>query len=140
MNEQKKYVTRTGVSFEPELLERFDQWIKKKGFPNRSEAIRYIIREYISSIEIEDDPNIEIVGSLTYFFNHHNHDCSAKLTSLQHEYEDIIISTMHSHITHDLCLETIFLRGKTYQVTKFSEEILTFKGVLGGKLYITPYK
>ncbi|MHA1866158.1 MAG: nickel-responsive transcriptional regulator NikR [Candidatus Heimdallarchaeaceae archaeon] len=138
MKEKKTYVTRTGVSFEPELLSKLDEWIKEKKFPNRSEAIRFIVREHLAKSELNVDPNVQVVGSLTYLYDHHSFNSSEKLTQIQHDNDEIIVSTMHAHITHELCLETIFLKGKARQIKDFSEDILSFKAVIGGKLYITP--
>jgi len=135
-SDKKEFVTRTGVSFDPELLLKFDKWIEEKGFPNRSEAIRYIIREYLVKADIEKNPQIDVVGTLTYIFNHHNFDSSAKLTELQHNNKKIIISTMHAHVSHELCLETIILRGKNHDLQKFKDDILSFKGVITGDIVI----
>ena len=136
--EKKGLVTRTGVSFEPELLQKFDNWIAKRGFPNRSEAIRYVIREYLAQSDINENPNLEAVGTLTYIFNHHSFDSSSKLTELQHDNEDLIISTMHAHVSHELCLETIILRGKIHDLYRFRDDILSFKGVISGDIVISP--
>ena len=137
-SEKKEFVIRTGVSFEPDLLEKFDGWVEKKGFPNRSEAIRYIIRDHLAKSELEAKPQLDVIGTLTFIFNHHSFDSSSKLTKLQHDYDKIIISTMHAHVTHDLCLETVILRGKNHELQKFKDDILSFKGVLAGGIVITP--
>lgn len=139
-SDKKELVTRTGVSFDSELLMKFDIWIEEKGFPNRSEAIRYIIREYLVKEDIEKNPQIEVVGTLTYIFDHHNFDSSAKLTELQHKNENLIISTMHAHVSHELCLETTILRGKYHELHKFKDDVLSFKGVLTGDIVIASIK
>lgn len=138
MTENSKAVTRTGISLEIALLVEFDKWLKKKGFPNRSEGIRYLIREKLDQEALLTNPEFIVVGSLTYVFQHHGFDCTLKLIELQHDFEELIISTMHAHITHDLCLETIFLRGKQVNVKKLAENILALKGVLKGQLYLAP--
>ncbi|MHA1667113.1 MAG: nickel-responsive transcriptional regulator NikR [Candidatus Heimdallarchaeaceae archaeon] len=132
-----KTVVRTGISFEPELLKKFDDWLEKKNFPNRSEAIRYVIREKIIEMKITEQSEEGVVGTLSYIFNHHTFDSLKKLTSIQHKYEHLIVSTMHAHITEELCLETAILKGKSKEVRKLAEEILAFKGVLNGRIYIT---
>lgn len=137
-NNGKDVVKRTGISLEPALLTEFDEWITKKGFPNRSEGIRYLIREKLDQEILSDDPNSIVVGSLTYIFEHHGYDCTLKLIEIQHDFDELIISTMHAHITHDLCLETIFLKGKQFKVKKLAENILALKGVTKGQLYIIP--
>ncbi len=134
----KERVTRTGISFDSDLLKMLDQWIKEKGFPNRSEALRYITRNYLIDTHISEEPESETVGSLTYFYDHHKFDCSNKLTNVQHNHSKIIISTMHVHLSHNICIETIFVKGKARELEQFSEEVIALKGVLGGKLYLIP--
>ncbi len=138
MTENSKVVTRTGISLEISLLEEFDRWLEEKGFPNRSEGIRYLIREKLDQEDLLANPEFITVGSLTYVFQHHGFDCTLKLIELQHDFEELIISTMHAHITHDLCLETIFLKGKQIKIKKLAESILALKGVLKGQLYLAP--
>lgn len=92
---------------------------KRKKFPNRSEAIRFIVREHLAKSELNVDPNVQVVGSLTYLYDHHSFNSSEKLTQIQHDNDEIIVSTMHAHITHELCLETIFLKGKARQIKNF---------------------
>ncbi len=137
-NVGKDVVTRTGISLDPSLLAEFDTWLEEKKFPNRSEGIRYLIREKLDEETLLADPHSIVVGSLTYVFDHHTFDCTLKLIEIQHNFEDLIISTMHAHITHELCLETIFLRGKQQVVKKLADSILALKGVLKGQLYLIP--
>ncbi len=138
VTENNKVVTRTGISLEIALLTEFDEWLEKKGFPNRSEGIRYLIREKLDQEALLTNPDFIVVGSLTYVFQHHGFDCTLKLIEIQHDFEELIISTMHAHITHDLCLETIFLKGKQIKIRKLAESILALKGVLKGQLYLAP--
>jgi CopG family nickel-responsive transcriptional regulator len=134
----KEAITRTGISLDPSLLAEFDKWVDEKGFPNRSEGIRYLIRERLDQEILSGNPKAIVVGSLSYIFDHHSFDCTQKLIEIQHDFEYLIISTMHAHITHKLCLETIFLKGKQEEVQKLAESILAKKGVLKGQLYIIP--
>ena len=139
-NSGKAVVTRTGISLEPTMLKDFDKWLGEKGFPNRSEGIRYLIREKLDEEALSSEPESIVVGSLTYIFDHHECDCTLKLIEIQHDFEDLIISTMHAHITHELCLETIFLKGKQQKVKKLAESIIALKGVLKGQTYLIPNK
>ncbi|HUT82525.1 MAG TPA: nickel-responsive transcriptional regulator NikR [Candidatus Bathyarchaeia archaeon] len=137
-NVGKEAVTRTGISLDQALLSEFDTWLIEKNFPNRSEGIRYLIREKLDQEVLLTTPDFIVVGSLTYVFDHHTFDCTLKLIEIQHNFEDLIISTMHAHITHKLCLETIFLRGQQQSVKKLANSILALKGVLKGQLYLIP--
>lgn len=129
-------ITRFGVSIKPELLDKFDKIIKKKGYNNRSEAIRDIIRK---SIVKEDTipPNSEAIGTLTMIYNHHEGTLKNKLLDLQHKHHNEILSTTHIHVDHHNCLEVLVLKGKTGEIKKLADNITALKGIKHGELVIT---
>ncbi len=137
-SDKKETITRTGISLESDLLKEFDVWLKQRSFPNRSEGIRFLIREKLDQEILVAKKDLQVVGSLTYIFDHHGFDSSLKLTEIQHDFGHLIISTMHAHITHDICLETIFLRGRQDEVRKLADAILALKGVQKGQIYLIP--
>ena len=126
---------RFGVSIGSELLEKFDKLIGSKGYVNRSEAIRDLIRDYLVEHEWEED--VETVGAVTLVYDHHIHELSELLTSLQHEYHTMIISSMHIHIDEHNCLEVIVIKGKGNQVKSIADKLISTKGVKHGKLTMT---
>lgn len=129
-------ITRFGVSIKPELLDKFDKNIKKKGYNNRSEAIRDIIRKSI----IKEDtiaPNSEVMGTLTMIYDHHEGTLTNKLLDLQHEHHNEILSTTHIHMDHHNCLEVLVLKGKTGEIKKLADNIKALKGIKHGELVIT---
>ncbi len=129
-------ITRFGVSMTPELLDKFDKIIKKKGYLNRSEAIRDIIRK---SIVKEDtiDPESEVIGTLTMIYDHHEGKLTNKLLNLQHKHHNEILSTTHIHVDHRNCLEVLVLKGKTKEIKKLADNIRAIKGIKYGELVIT---
>lgn len=126
---------RFGVSFPETLLKQFDKLIKKKKYPNRSEAIRDLIRRELIKEEIDSDA--EVAGVLNILYDHHKYALSEKLNSLQHEYYESIISSTHVHLNHDNCLEVILLKGKAKNIKKFADQIISVKGVKHGDLHLT---
>lgn len=129
-------ITRFGVSIKPELLDKFDKNIKKKGYNNRSEALRDIIRKSI----IKEDtiaPNSEVMGTLTMIYDHHEGTLTNKLLDLQHEHHNEILSTTHIHMDHHNCLEVLVLKGKTGEIKKLADNIKALKGIKHGELVIT---
>ena len=129
-------VIRFGVSINPKLLERFDNIIKEKGYTNRSEAIRDLIRKKL----IEDktmNPDAEAFGALTIIYDHHIRNIKNRLMETQHNHLKEILSTTHVHIDRNNCLEVIVLRGKTGNIKKLSDNIISTGGVKHGKLVIT---
>jgi CopG family nickel-responsive transcriptional regulator len=129
-------VERVGVSFEPELLQKFDSLIKKMGYTNRSEAIRDLVRKEIieSAVKQED---CEVIGTLTITYNHHEGDILDKLIHLEHQHNEEISFTTHIHVDAHTCLEIIILRGNSKRVKQLAEQVKSLKGVKHGDLSIT---
>jgi CopG family nickel-responsive transcriptional regulator len=121
---------------ERDLLMKFDQLITKRGYTNRSEAIRDFARKEMVAQVIHDQKAI-MFGVLSYVYNHHIRELEAKLTDIQHDYFKIIISTSHVHIDHDSCLEVIILKGRASAIDRLASKILSMKGVKHGKLELT---
>ena len=127
---------RFGVSMEGDLLDTFDKLINKKGYTNRSEAIRDFVREKIVEAGIHD-ANSPAFGVLSFVYDHHVRDLESKLTDFQHEHFKSIVSTSHVHIDHDNCLEVIILKDKAGKLGEVSDKILSYKGVKHGNLSLT---
>ncbi len=126
---------RFGVSLPQDLIERFDKLIKKKNYSNRSEAIRDLIRK--SLIDEDIATNKKVLGVLHILYNHHKRELSDKLTALQHDHHNFIISTTHVHLNHNDCLEVILLKGKVETIRMFSDQLIAVNGVKSGKLFLT---
>ncbi len=128
-------LVRFGVSLPKELIERFDSYIHRKKYTNRSEAIRDLIRGALIEEEITSNKNV--IGVLHIIYDHHQRELSDKLNDIQHDQHDLIISTTHVHLDHKNCLEVILLKGKVEAIRSLSEKIIAAKGVKNGKLYLT---
>lgn len=129
-------VIRFGISADDRLLQRFDALIAEKGYVNRSEAIRDLIRNSL----VEDQwarGDEEAVGTVTLVYNHHTRDLADKLTEHQHSHHDAIVSALHVHLDAHHCLEVVVLRGKARDVKRLADELIGTKGVKHGKLVST---
>lgn len=126
---------RFGVSLQNDLLERFDAEIRQKGYSNRSEAFRDLIREFLVKKELDSDA--EVVGTLTLVYDHHVADLGLKLKTLQHDYYQNIMSNIHFHLDHHHCLEVIVLRGQCSVIRNLAEHMIGLRGVKHGKLTFT---
>ncbi len=129
-------VERVGVSFEPVLLNKFDILIKKRGYTNRSEAIRDLVRKEIIESGIKEEDS-EVIGTLTIIYDHDIGNVSDKLLHLQHHNLKEIIFTTHIHVDNRICLEIVVIRGQSSRVKKFAENVKALKGVKHGQLVIT---
>lgn len=127
-------IIRFGVSLEKELLDKFDILIKEKKYPNRSEAIRDLIRENLVKREWVEGK--EVAGAITLVFNHHRRELMNTLTDIQHDFHQLIISGQHIHLDHDNCLEIIVVRGKPIEVRELADKLRATKGVKYGSLSI----
>ena len=129
-------VERVGVSFEPELLTNFDKLIRTKGYTNRSEAIRDLVRKAIIDEAVTEERG-EVIGTLTIIYDHHEGDVTDKLLHIQHHHHGEISSTTHIHMDEKLCLEVLVVRGKVKNVRSLADNIKALKGVKHGELVIT---
>jgi CopG family nickel-responsive transcriptional regulator len=129
-------VERVGVSFEPVLLNKFDILMKRRGYTNRSEAIRDLVRKEIIESGIKED-NSEVIGTLTIIYDHEIGNITDKLLHLQHHHHNEITFTTHIHIDDRTCLEIVVIRGQSSRVKKFAENVKALKGVKHGQLAIT---
>ncbi len=129
-------LARFGISIDAQLLEKFDRLIGRKGYVNRSEAIRDLIRNTL----VEDSwqtGNEEMIGTVTLVYNHHTRELSDKLTEQQHSHHEAIVSTLHVHLDAHHCLEVVVVRGAANDVKRLADELIGTKGVKHGKLVTT---
>lgn len=127
---------RFGVSIDERLLERFDELISKKGYVNRSEAVRDLIRNNLVSEQWESD-DTDTVGTVTLVYDHHTRELSDKLNEHQHSHHENIVSAMHVHLDAHHCLEVVVVKGKPAVIKRISDELIGTKGVKHGKLVTT---
>ncbi len=125
-------LVRFGVSLEKELLKKFDRLITQKHYTNRSEALRDLIREEL--VKEQWNQGDEVAGAITLIYNHHHRDLTDKLTNIQHDYGDCILSSQHIHLDHHHCLEIIAVKGSPSQAQKLADTLHAVKGVMHSSL------
>jgi CopG family nickel-responsive transcriptional regulator len=131
-------VKRFGVSLESDLLTELDRLVSKKQFPNRSQAIRYLIKRF--SIEDEWEEDKDVAGAIVLVYDHHKRELQTKSTDIQHNFHDLILSVQHVHLDHHNCLETIAVRGKASKLKSLADKLIAIKGVKHGELVMTSKK
>jgi CopG family nickel-responsive transcriptional regulator len=127
---------RFGVSLDESLLEKFDALCEERCYSNRSEAIRDLIRNTLVQKEWEDTDK-EIAGTLTLVYDHHKSDLAQRLTEMQHDAHEVILSSLHVHLDHHNCLEVLVLKGPGVTVRDLGQKLISTKGVKHGKLNLT---
>ena len=121
-------VERVGVSLDDKLLAMFDQLIARQGYPNRSEAIRDLIRNRLSEEQLAK-PTTQAVAGVFLVYDHHATRLSQRITDLQHDHLLQVVSSVHVHLDHDNCLEIIILKGRVRDIEKISNKAASLKGV-----------
>jgi CopG family nickel-responsive transcriptional regulator len=129
---------RFTISLDAPLAQAFDRLIRTKGYLNRSEAVRDLLRQQLGEHQLESDAAPYCIAALSYIYNHHERELAERITSLHHLHHDLTVSTMHAHLDHDNCIETVILRGPTAAVREFANVLQAERGVRHGMLNLVP--
>lgn len=129
-------LVRFGISMDSRLLKKFDQMIAEKGFFNRSEAIRDLIRDQLVD-ETWQEEEKEVLGTITLVYDHETRELNDRLVDLQHQFHQAIVSSLHVHLDKHNCLEVLIVRGNGRDVKHVAEKLIGIKGVKHGKLLTT---
>jgi CopG family transcriptional regulator, nickel-responsive regulator len=125
---------RFTISLDDTLAAEFDRLIAERGYGNRSEAVRDLLRGQLDRQRESADPTTTCVACLSYVYNHHELDLADRLIALQHDHHDLTVSAMHAHLDHDHCIETVILRGPAVTVRHFADAVIAERGVHHGEL------
>jgi CopG family nickel-responsive transcriptional regulator len=131
---------RITITLDDQLTEAFEKFREQRGYANRSEAVRDLIRERLDAERLEKRPAGDCLASLIYVYNHRERELAARLTKTHHAHHDLAVSTLHVHLDHDNCLEIVVLRGPIDRVRGFADAVIAQAGVRHGKLYLLPVK
>jgi CopG family transcriptional regulator, nickel-responsive regulator len=131
-----KGVVRFGVAMDRPLLDQFDRHIDKRGYANRSEAIRDLVRGDLAQAAWESGETT--VATITIVYDHHVRELTERLTAIQHDYGHHVVSTLHVHLNHHQCLDVIVARGKANVLKRMADELTHTRGVLVGNITAAP--
>lgn len=129
---------RLTISIEDDLAADFEALITARNYRNRSEAIRDMVRKELREARLDTGAEGECVASLTYLYDHHDRTTTLRLLDLQHDEHVLVLASTHVHLKHDLCLETVILRGPIIAVSGLANTILAERGVKNGRLHLMP--
>ena len=125
--------TRFGVSMDDELLAKLDLHARRKKYPNRSEAIRDLVRGALVEEEWSSAKK-EVIGVLVVVYDHRMRELSSRMLNVEHGHHSEIVTTLHLHLDHDTCLEAKVIRGKPAAVRHIADKLISMKGVKYGRL------
>lgn len=134
--QSEKGVARYTVSMDARLLDKFDALIERKGYANRSEAIRDLIRAQLVEEQWREATG-KVAATVTLVYDHHSRQVADRLADLQHHHHDLVVSATHVHLDNDNCLEVVILRGLARAVRALADELIACKGVKHGKAVLT---
>lgn len=130
---------RITISVEDTLAEAFDGLVERKGYLNRSEAFRDLVRRALGEEETGARQGAQwCVATVSYLYDHHERQLANRLTQLQHDHHDVAVATQHVHLDHDNCLETVVLRGRIDAVRACADSIIAQTGVRHGNVHLVP--
>jgi CopG family nickel-responsive transcriptional regulator len=129
---------RLTISVDDDLADTFDRLVENKGYVSRSEAFRDLVRGALGNAQLDAGTAKYCVGALSYVYNHHERQLASRLTGMQHDHHDLTVSTMHAHLDHDNCLETVILKGPTQSVIDFAQSVMAQSGVRHGQFRPIP--
>lgn len=129
---------RLTMSIDDDLADAFDALVRARGYQNRSEAFRDLLRADLGQVRRRDRPDGPCVATLSYVYNHHQRQLALRLTEQQHAHHELVVATTHAHLDHDHCIETVILRGRIDAVQAFADATIAQPGVLHGQVHVVP--
>ncbi len=129
---------RLTMSLDDDLADAFEALVRERGYENRSEAFRDLLREHLGQERRQARPVGPCIATLSYLYDHHQRQLAMRLTDMQHEHHELSIATTHAHLDHDLCIEVAILRGRTDAVQGFAQSVIAQPGVSHGQLHLVP--
>lgn len=129
---------RLTISIDDELAEAFDALVAARGYANRSEAVRDLVRRELGEHQLHTDPRAPCVAVLSYVFDHHERQLAGRLAAHQHAHHELTVATLHAHLDAALCIETALLRGPKAQVQALADSVVAQTGVQHGHVHLVP--
>jgi CopG family nickel-responsive transcriptional regulator len=129
---------RITITVDDDLLQQVDALARARGYSNRSEAFRDILRDRLERERFETVAAPTCVGCLTYVYDHSAYELPRRLVQDQHAHHDVSLATLHVHLDHENCLEAVILRGPTEHVTGFAQATIARRGIRHGQLWLVP--
>ena len=135
-NDDISSLVRFSVTVPEDLLAEFEGSYYAENRPNRSEAVRNLMREYISGERWRCSDG-EVCATVTIVYDHHLPELTRKLTSAQHDSGQVIICSTHVHLNHHTCLECVITKGNSQDIQKFIEALRKIRGIKSLNINVT---
>ena len=129
---------RVTITLDDDLVEEIDAFIARRGYQNRSEAIRDLARAGLGELATTVDPERDCVAAVVYTFDHEKRELARRLAAVHHHHHDLSLATTHVHLDEANCLEVTLLRGRAGEISHFAEHLTAERGVRYGRLVVVP--
>lgn len=129
---------RITISVDDELLEQFDAYMTGRGYANRSEAFRDLVRARLSDDRLRPEVEGYCLACFSFVYNHHKRELARRLVEAQHAHHDLGVTTLHVHLDHENCMEAMILQGPVTEVRAFADAIAAEGGVRNASLHLVP--
>ena len=129
---------RVTITLDDELVDEIDAFIARRGYQNRSEAIRDLTRAGLGELANTADPDRPCVAAVVYTFDHEKRELARRIASVHHHHHDMSLATTHVHLDEANCLEVTLLKGKVADVAHFAEHLIAERGVRHGRMVVVP--
>ena len=126
---------RFGVSFEDDLLESLDDYVKNNSFSNRSQAIRFLIEKNVAEQKWQCDHIV--AGTIIIMYDQVKKEITAKIAQIQQDYQDVILSSSQFYINKNFCLHIATVMGTAHRLTELSDKMTAIEGIKHGKLVMS---
>lgn len=135
MCRSKRTMQRVTISIDDKIAEAFDALIAKRGYKNRSEAFRDLLRRELAQDQLHDSSETECMAVVSFGFDHHARSLPARMTEQQHAHHESIIASMHVHASHERCVEVVVIRGKYKSISPLAQEMIAETGIENGAVH-----
>ena len=131
---------RITITIDDDLAHEIDKRARSRGYQNRSEAVRDLVRAGIAQTRLESGGHgaSNCVAALTYVYDQGTRDLPKRLGNAFRDHHDLSIATTRVALDHDSCLEVALLRGSIAQVEGFAQRIIAERGVRHGRVAVIP--
>ncbi|HXZ01293.1 MAG TPA: nickel-responsive transcriptional regulator NikR [Stellaceae bacterium] len=129
---------RVTITLDDDIMAELDRMIEARGYQNRSEAVRDLVRAGIRQANEKADPAQDCVAALVYVYDHEARELAKRLTRSFHDHHDLSLAAMHVHLDHESCMEVTVLQGKTRDVQSLADQVIAERGVRHGRVFLVP--
>ncbi|HEY8579277.1 MAG TPA: nickel-responsive transcriptional regulator NikR [Beijerinckiaceae bacterium] len=130
---------RLTISLDDGIAHAIDEFMRAKGYNNRSEAIRDLVRDALVRSDAAPATR-DCVAAVSYVYDYDGRDLALRLDRAQHEHHDLTIASMRTRLDHRHCMEVTLLKGETVAVRKLAETVIAERGVRFGQVNLVPIR